>query len=67
MAISKRCKTSDDKNVVIDHDGQKHETDKAILFDVGGEEVWIAKSLIEYEDDTTLEIPRWLAEEKGLV
>lgn len=66
MGISKRCKTTDDRNVVLDHEGVKYETDKAKLFYFGKEEIWISKSLIEYEDESTLEIPRWLADQKGL-
>lgn len=67
MGESKKCKTSDPKNVVLDHYGVKRETDKAKLFLLGGREAWIAKSQIEYDDSDTLEIPRWLAEEKELI
>lgn len=67
MAESKRCKTADSRNTVLDHEGVKYETDKAKLFYFDDEEVWISKSLIEYEDESTLEIPRWLAESKGLL
>ena len=55
------------KTVEIDHDGKEHETDKAILFRIQSEDVWIAKSLIEYEDDDIVEIPEWLAIEKELI
>lgn len=67
MAVSKRCKTTDERNVVLDHEGVKYETDKAKLYYFDEEEVWIAKSMIAYDDDHTVEVPRWLAEEKGLV
>jgi hypothetical protein len=67
MGESRKCKTSEPSNVVLDHYGVKHETDKAKLFMFDEGEVWIAKSQIEYEDTDTLEIPRWLAEEKELV
>lgn len=47
------------------------ETDAAYLFDIYGDgekEVWIPKSQIELdEEDCTFNIPRWLAEEKGLI
>ena len=67
MSVSKKCKTSDPGNVVLDHFGVKHETDKAKLFEFDEGAAWIAKSQIEYEDETTLEVPRWLAEEKELL
>lgn len=67
MAISKRCKTTNERNVVLDHLGILAETDKATLFEFDEEPVWIAKSLIEYDDETTVEVPRWLAEEKSLL
>ena len=59
---------SSDTTVVM---GDKlNETDLAILLDSDGEEVWIPKSQIkdEYEEDglLCLEIPEWLAIEKGL-
>lgn len=67
MGESKKCKTSDPKNVVLDHFGVKVDTGKAKLFMFGGVEAWIPSNLIEYEDETTLEIPRWLAEDRDLV
>lgn len=49
-----------------------HETDKAYLIKHEGEEAWIAKSQIismEHQgaDDYSIEIPEWLAEEKGII
>jgi hypothetical protein len=51
----------------------KRATDKALLCEIHGEEIWIPKSQIHddsevYEADTEgdLIIPRWLAEKKGL-
>ena len=48
------------------------ETDKAILFDNGTAETWLAKSQIEYNPDDLYSIgdvtlPEWLAKEKGLI
>jgi hypothetical protein len=57
----------------------KRETDMAILIQVDGEpdnEVWLPKSQIEWEssggiysigDELEIEIPQWLAEQKGLI
>jgi hypothetical protein len=52
-----------------------HETDAAALYDFGtGEDIWIPKSQIldegDYdsgEDEQWIEIPEWLAYEKGLL
>lgn len=50
----------------------KAETDLAILVDVNDEKVWLPKSKIEYDDfdigeEIEIEIPEWLADEKGLI
>lgn len=51
----------------------KHETDKALLVDIEGEEVWIPKSVIDddsevYKSGTegTLIIPEWFSKKNGL-
>lgn len=50
----------------------KHETDKAVLFVDGDLKVWLPKSQIglphKYDigDVITVEVPLWLADEKGL-
>ena len=49
-----------------------HETDAALLVSDAGEEVWIPKSQITEEipmsgNTSQLEIPEWLALEKGLI
>lgn len=43
-------------------------TDSAVLFDFDGEQVWIPRSQIFDEDeaDSSIEIPQWLAEDRGL-
>jgi len=44
------------------------ETDKAWLLSVDGEELWLPKSQCEFdEDEMVVDIPDWLAEEKGLL
>lgn len=54
----------------------KHETHKAILYNDGKTDFWIAKSLIASGDvqvmnnetgTITLTVPYWLAHDKGLV
>ncbi len=46
-----------------------HSTDKAwMLNDADNEEVWLPKSMCEYDDtDKTMQLPEWLAFEKGLI
>lgn len=51
------------------------ETENAILVKDGNNEVWIPKSQVTYDEDLELkrglaleiELPEWLAEEKGLI
>ena len=64
---------SDDKIAYIEEVRCLRETDKALLCDVDGEEVWIPKSQIQDDSEVTekgdmgiLAIPAWLADEKGL-
>lgn len=43
-------------------------TDKAILFDLGTEEVWLPSSLIEINpDEEIVTMPVWLGRKKGLI
>jgi len=60
---------SKQERVEIPFDAIIHQTDKAVLFDVGDEEVWLPKSQIESIDETgkNVTIPVWLATEKELV
>ena len=58
--------------VEIPFDNIIHQTPEAVLFDVGDEEVWIPKSLIQEIDESdpkrkTVTIPEWVATDKGLV
>ena len=54
--------------ITFDYDEQLAETDKAFLFEVDGENVWIPKSeIIDHnEEKEQVTIPMWLAREKGL-
>lgn len=57
--------------VEVGYDEIVHQTDMAILFLIGGDEVWIPISQLKYEEvderELTFEIPEWLALEKGLI
>ena len=54
--------------VEIPHDGVLVDEDqhKSILFDIDGEEVWLPRTEIVEQDDNTVTIPRWLAEDRDL-
>ena len=46
----------------------RHETDKAYLLFDGDKEVWIAKGLGEWDEHSkTMQMPEWLALDKGLI
>ena len=53
--------------VDIEFDDVVHETEKAYLISVDGNEIWIPKSQIIEMDDSTMTIPEWLAEENDLI
>lgn len=58
----------EDRMAEIDYDGIEHETPDAVMFDIDNKLVWLPKSQIEFDrDDKTIELPEWLATEKGLV
>ena len=44
----------------------KHETPKAYLVTDGEQDVWLPKSLVEYDGEQTFTIPTWLCDKKGL-
>jgi hypothetical protein len=45
-----------------------HETDKAWLLGINGEEVWLPKSLVEYDvQDKVVTLPERVAMDKGLI
>ncbi len=40
---------------------------KSVLFEIGGKEVWLPRSLIEIDEDTkTVAMPAWKAEQEGI-
>ena len=46
----------------------RRETEKAFLFFDGTKEVWLAKSLVEWdESEETMTMPAWVALDKGLL
>lgn len=53
--------------VEIDHDGEMHRTQLAVLLDFGFKRKWIPESQIHELFDDSVVIPEWLAEEKGLI
>jgi len=64
----------DDKNVTIPGALVTRETDKALLVEVEGEQLWIPKSQVHDDSDVyqdgdhgDLVISRWIAEQKELV
>lgn len=55
---------------VIDISGVEllHETDKAYLFQIEDKEVWLPKSLIEYDsEDKVVTLPERVAKDKELI
>lgn len=59
--------------VYVQVDRIVRETDKALLCDIGGEEMWLPKSQIadaddycDGDEDVEIAITDWLAKEKGL-
>lgn len=56
-----------DEIVCVDHDGVVVERPASKLFATAEGEIWIAKSQVVDETDDTFSIPRWLAEDRGLV
>jgi hypothetical protein len=50
----------------IDVEELVHETEMAWLFLINGEEVWMPKSQCDYDGETSLAVPTWLLEKKGI-
>lgn len=45
-----------------------HETEKALLLDVGNDEpIWMPKSIVENNDDGTFTVPENYAKEKEII
>lgn len=52
----------------IEFDSKVRETELAVLLDIDGEEIWFPKSQIDMRSwSNIVEIPEWLAIEKGLL
>jgi hypothetical protein len=52
----------------VEYDEIVHETEKAFLFNIGGKEVWLPKSLIEVDyESKTITLPEKWAIEKEIV
>jgi hypothetical protein len=54
--------------ISLDYDSVEDETSKAYLVRIEGDDYWLPKSQIGEmnADDYTIELPVWLAKEKGL-
>lgn len=46
---------------------QVRETDKAYLINDGENDIWVPKSQVTWLDEKTIEMPEWLAKDKGLI
>jgi len=57
----------DRESVQVPHDGIKHQTDKAVLFEIGGSDVWIPKSCIESVDADEVWVAEWFSDKEGLI
>ncbi len=61
---SKRSEIVDVKYDCVKIDSDRH---KSILFQIGGKDVWLPRSLIEVdESDKTVTMPAWKAEQEGI-
>lgn len=56
----------DEETTIVDVDKFEHETDRALLFIVDGENLWVPKSVARDYDDDYVEVALWWAEKKGL-
>lgn len=56
---------SDDEKVEVSGD-LRRETNAAYLIFDGSKEVWLPKSLVEWDGKLTFVVPRWMALKKGL-
>lgn len=56
----------DDSTVWLDHEGVRRETERAKLFVIDGDEVWVPKSVIIDENDELVGVQPWWAEKNDL-
>lgn len=67
MAEFKERNQSSPKNVEVTYNKLVAETDKAMLLDIGGKEMWMPKSHCEIDEDSkTAYMTDWIAEQKGI-
>ena len=64
--MSRQVYGDEEKTVWVDHDGILYETTKAILFDIGGDKVWLPRSQIIDHGEEQVGITPWIAEQKGI-
>lgn len=55
-----------DDCIYIDHEGIEHQSNKATLFKIHGEKVWIPKSVIDDEGDEIVAVKKWWAQKEGI-
>ncbi len=57
----------DSKTLTYNYDSLEHETELAWLLVIGDEKIWLPKSICNIdEEDKLIDVPEWLAIEKGL-
>lgn len=64
--MTTRMVYGDDDNIYIDHEGMVRKTDKAVLYKIHGETVWIPKSVIDDYNDEVVAVKKWWASKNGL-
>lgn len=60
------CGYSGTSTVDVAHDGIMAQTQKAVLFSIGGDEHWVPKSCIYSVDGREAQLATWFAEKEGL-
>lgn len=60
-------KMTEERYVEVYFDRVIHETDEGYLFGIDDDETWIAKSQCEMSEPGIVEMPEWVAVDKGLV
>lgn len=71
--MAKRKWANDDGSepelVEIDFDSILDRSELSTCYAIGDEEVWLPNSEVKFEDEIqgTLEIPEWLAKDRGLI
>lgn len=55
------------EKIRVKYDSIENETEKAVLFSISDEEIWLPKSQIKIEkEDHVVWVPRWLADKNNL-